>query len=76
MDQEIFRKSQNINVSKLLMKEGEFRVQQHFVKKKKTQTKTTPLATLETTRFCFFRMESNSFIRKSFPLENHRLQKG
>ena len=35
MDQEIFRKSQNINVSKLLMKEGEFRVQQHFVKKKK-----------------------------------------
>lgn len=35
MDQGVFRKSENIDVSQLFMKQGKFLVQQHFVKEKK-----------------------------------------
>lgn len=44
--------------------------------KKSLKTKTKPLEGLETTRCCFFRMESNSSNGKYFSLENHRMQTG
>lgn len=40
MDQEAFRKSQNIDVSKWFMKQDEFLVQQRFVKENKNKDKT------------------------------------